>query len=446
MMTFSSTESTALAPMPNSPRKPGRTRWWIVWTLFCSTSINYISRQTFSVLSPMIAAQYHLSHSDLAKIIGAFQLSYALTWLLGGIFLDAVGTRIGLAIAVIWWSAVNIAMGFAHSVAGFAAMRFLLGAGEGLNWPGASKVVAEWFPSEERGVAVAIFDSGSSVGGALAAIVIPWIAIVYGWRWSFVFSGGLGFIWLAVWLRIYHPLSRHPRVSAAEVAVIHSGQQTITAIEATGVRRWSRLMRDRNVWGIVLGRALTDPIGWFYVFWLPQYLSDARGFSLKQIALFAWMPFVAADIGNFTGGFLSSYLVRRGSTVFQARFWVCVASCLPILAGIPAARVDSAHTALVFICLALWGYASWSTMGLTLPSDLFPQEVVGTVTGLSGLAAGLASVAFTYGIGMTVDRFSYRPAFLVAGLLPILATVCLKLLIRPNVSPPGAVVAAVAEA
>ncbi|ADV83503.1 MFS transporter [Terriglobus saanensis] len=430
-MKVSGAGNAPFAPSSGKSSSVGRTRWWIVWTLFCSTTINYISRQTFSVLSPMIASQYHLSHADLAKIIGAFQLSYALTWLLGGIFLDAVGTRIGLTIAVIWWSAVNIAMGFARSVAGFAAMRFMLGIGEGLNWPGASKTVAEWFPNEERSVAVAIFDSGSSVGGALAAIVIPWIAIVFGWRWSFVFSGGLGFVWLFLWLYVYHPLDRHPRVSPEEVALIRAGHEGVEVIQRTGISRWTYLLKDRNVWGIVLGRALTDPIGWFYVFWLPQYLSDARGFSLKQIALFAWMPFVAADLGNFTGGYLSSYFVRRGMTVFQARFWVCVISCVPILAGIPAARVDSAHSALILICFALWGYASWSTMGLTLPSDLFPQDVVGTVTGFSGFAAGLASVFFTFVIGVTVDRFSYRPAFLVAGLLPIAATVCLKLLIRP---------------
>jgi MFS transporter, ACS family, hexuronate transporter len=170
------------------PRNSGRVRWWIVWTLFFSTVINYISRQTFSVLSPMITAQYHLSHTELAKILGSFQVSYAITWLLGGIFLDAVGTRVGLALAVIFWSVVNILTGFANSVFAFASFRFLLGIGEGFNWPAASKTVAEWFPSEERSLAVAIFDSGSSVGGALAALVIPWIALAFGWRWSFVFS------------------------------------------------------------------------------------------------------------------------------------------------------------------------------------------------------------------------------------------------------------------
>ena len=420
----------------NPPKRhsPGRVRWWIVWTLFLSTVINYISRQTFSVLAPMISAQYHLSHTDLSKIFGAFQVSYAITWLLGGIFLDAVGTRIGLALAVIFWSVVNILTGFASSVFGFASFRFLLGIGEGLNWPGASKTVAEWFPSQERSLAVAIFDSGSSVGGAVAALSIPLIAIKFGWQAAFVVTGLLGFIWLLMWLRVYHTLDRHPRVTPEEVAYIRAGQEVPRVSAERGLWRWIKLLRQRNVWGIVLGRALTDPIWWFYVFWLPQYLSDARGFSLQRIALFAWMPFVAADLGNFTGGLISGYCIRRGIPVVRARLWVCVFSCLPILAGIPAASVHSVYTALGLICFALWGYASWSTMGLTLPSDLFPQDVVATVTGLSGLAAGLVGFVFTIAVGVLVDRFSYGPAFLVAGLMPLFATASVLLLVRTPVS------------
>jgi len=417
-------------PLPTG-RSGGKVRWWIVWTLFFSTVTNYISRQTFSVLAPLITAQYHLTHTDLAKILGAFQISYAFTWLLGGIFLDIVGTRIGLAFAVVFWSVVNMLTGFATSVFSFAAFRFLLGIGEGFNWPGASKTVAEWFPSQERSLAVAIFDSGSSVGGAVAALLIPLIALRFGWRSAFMFSGLLGFVWLFLWLRVYYPLDQHPRVTAEEVAYIREGRIASAPPESKGVPRWLRLARDRNVWGIVLGRSLTDPIWWFYVFWLPQYLSDARGFSLQRIAIFAWMPFVAADIGNFTGGFISGYCIRRGLSVVRARTWVCAISCLPILAGIPAASVHNVYTALGLICFALWGYASWSTMGLTLPSDLFPQDIVATVTGLSGLAAGLAGAFFTFAVGILVDRFSYKPAFLIAGLLPLLATFFVFLLIRP---------------
>ncbi|MGA7341677.1 MAG: MFS transporter [Terracidiphilus sp.] len=412
------------------PRSAGRVRWWIVWTLFFSTVINYISRQTFSLLVPVISAQFHLTNTDLGKIFAAFQVSYAVTWLLGGMFLDAVGTRLGLALAVVFWSVVNILTVFASSVFAFASFRFLLGIGEGFNWPGASKTVAEWFPSQERSLAVAVFDSGSSVGGAVAALSIPLIALAFGWRSAFVFSGAIGFVWLMMWLRVYHLPDSHPRVTPEEVSLIRAGQEAPAISAQRGVGRWLNLAGNRNVWGIVLGRALTDPIWWFYIAWLPKYLSDARGFSLQRIALFAWMPFVAADLGNFTGGLISGYCIRRGMRVVRARVWVCVFSCLPILAGIPAAGAHSVYVALGLICVALWGYASWSTMGLTLPSDLFPQDVVATVTGLSGLAAGLVGAVFTLSVGFLVDRFSFAPAFMVAGLLPLFATACLLLLVR----------------
>jgi ACS family hexuronate transporter-like MFS transporter len=411
-----------------------RVRWWIAWTLFFSTVSNYISRQSFSVLSPLIAHQFHFTHAELGRILGTFQIAYALTWLLGGILLDSVGVRIGLAVAAVWWSLMNILTGTAHTVMGFAVLRFMLGVGEGLNWPGASKTVAEWFPREERSLAVAVFDSGSSVGGALAALFIPLIAIAVGWRWAFVAAGAVGLVWVVVWLKVYKPLESHPKVSAAEMRLIQSGRNPAPASTERGLRRYRTLLKNRNVWGVVLGRSLTDPIWWFYVFWLPQYLSDARGYSLKQIAFSAWVPFVAADIGNFTGGWISGYCVRRGVPVIRARIWVCVVSCIPMLAGIPVGRIHSPYLALGLIAFALWGYASWSTMGLTLPSDLFPQDVVATVTGLSGFCAGLLSAGFTFMVGLLVDRFSYAPAFVVAGMMPLLATLCVVFLIRPPTS------------
>ncbi|HXE12003.1 MAG TPA: MFS transporter [Bryobacteraceae bacterium] len=394
-----------------------RRRWWITGTLCLSTILNYINRQTFSVLAPELVKTFHFSHSDLSSIFGAFQLSYALTWLVGGVALDITGTRLGLAVAVVWWSLVSMATGLANSVRSFAALRFLLGIGEGLNWPGASKAVAEWFPPQERGVAVAIFDSGSSIGGAVAAIVIPWITIRFGWQFAFLVSGALGFAWLGLWLLVY---PKRPRSQA-------SVQRQTTAEQISTL--W-RLMGQGKTWGVVIGRSLTDPVWWFFVFWLPQYLSDARGFSLKQIAMFAWMPFVAADIGNFVGGGISGWLIRRGVPVLKARILVCVYSCIPMLAGIPAASVNTPAAALTLICIALLGYASWSTMGLTFPSDLFPPEVVATVTGLSGFGAGIVSTVFTILIGHIVDRFSYVPAFIAAGTLPILATLAILVLFR----------------
>ena len=407
-------------------------RWWIVATLFLSTVINYIDRQTLSVLAPVIVKEFKFTHEDYSHIVSAFQIAYAGMWLIGGVLIDIVGVRVGLALAMVWWSVTGMLTGVANSLRQFETLRFLLGMGEGCNWPGASKTVAEWFPAQERGLAVAIFDSGSSVGAIFAPPFVAFVAYKFGWRFAFLASGTLGFLWLFLWLSMYRPLRSHPRLSPEERALIVSGQETAEVSPVRGAAKWLRLLGQSNTWGIVLGRALTDPIWWFYVFWLPQYLSDARGFSLKQIGSFAWIPFLAADLGNFTGGFASGFLIKRGMPVIRARKWVCVLSSLPILAGIPAALTNNAYMALFFISIATWGYASWSTMGLTFPSDLFPHDVVASVTGLSGLvASGITGTLFTLAVGMLVDKFhSYVPAFLAAGLVPLLATASVLILIH----------------
>jgi MFS transporter, ACS family, hexuronate transporter len=413
-------------------------RWWIVWTLFGSTVINYIDRQTLSVLAPLITRQFHMSHADYSTIVSSFQLAYAGMWLVGGVLIDTIGTRVGLTLAMIWWSIASMLPATALSVTSFSIFRFMLGLGEGCNWPGASKTVAEWFPARDRGLAVAIFDSGSSVGAVIAPPFVAFLAYRFGWRFAFLIAGSLGFLWLIPWLTLYHPFQKHPRLTEDERVQIETGRDTAAASTRTGVSRYLGLLKERNTWGIIMGRSLTDPIWWFYVFWLPLYLSDARGFSLKQIAAFAWLPFVAADIGNFTGGLTSGFLIKRGVPVVSARKWVCVVSSLPMLAGIPAATTHSPYRALAFISFAVWGYAAWSTMGLTFPSDLFPQDVVASVTGLSGLGAGLAGAVFTLVVGWLVDKFSYNPAFFAAALIPLLATASVLLLIRAPATPDGA--------
>ena len=394
-----------------------RRRWWIVWALFGSTVINYINRQTLSVLAPVISKELHLTHSALSQIFGTFQISYAITWLLGGMLLDVVGTRIGLSFAVIWWSIISALTSRAHTVASFGFFRLLLGIGEGFNWPGASKAVAECFPAKERAIAVAIFDSGSSVGGAIASLLYSLDCTDFRMAICIYLFRRPGCIWLLWWLAVY------PRQ-----ATLARGQARISV--AKYLREWFPLLRRSETWAIVLGRSLTDPIWWFYVFWLPQYLSDARGFSLKQIALFAWIPFVAADLGNFAGGFLSRTLVNRGLPVLRARKWVCLISAIPMLSAIPASLASSPFIALLYICIALFGYAAFATMGLTLPSDLFPAEVVASVTGLSGLGAGLAGAGFTLLVGVLVDKFSYTPAFFMAAFVPFLATAAVWFLAR----------------
>jgi MFS transporter, ACS family, hexuronate transporter len=412
-------------------RKPiANLRWWIVWTLFASTVINYINRQTLSVLAPVIIREFHLTHSQYSQIVSVFQFSYAATWLLGGILIDRIGARVGLALAIAWWSVASILTAFVNSLSSLLLLRFLLGMGEACSWPGATKVVAEWFPARERGLAVAIFDSGSSIGSIIAAPLVAWVTVALGWRYAFVVSGLIGLIWLVAWLLIYRPLATHPRVAPAERQIIEAGQDAAVGSANLNLARYRSLLTDANIWGLVIGRSFTDPIWWFYVFWLPQYLSDARGFTLKQIGAFGWIPFVASDIGNFTSGFLSSFLIKRGMPVIKTRKLICLVSAIPMLAGIPVTLAPNSTWALVFISLATWGYATWATMGLTLPSDLFPPDIVASVTGFAGLVAGVAGVLFTLAVGTLVDRVSYLPVFILAGLFPLIGTAATLLLIR----------------
>jgi ACS family hexuronate transporter-like MFS transporter len=412
-----------------------RLRWWIVWMLFGSTVINYLSRQTLSVLAPVLTHQLHLNHTQYSHIVSSFLISYALARLVGGIVIDELGTRMGLALAVLWWSAASMLTAFANSVFSFELLRFLLGMGQGWNWPAATKAVAEWFPARERGLAVAIFDSGSSVGTVIASPLVAALAATLGWRYAFVASGVLGLLWVIVWLFNYHPLSRHPQVATEERQWIMAGQGTPFTSPRAGAGRYLDLLKDVNLWGIALGRSFTDPIWWFYVFWLPQYLSDARGFSLKQIGAFAWIPFLAAYLGNFSGGFGSGFLIKRGMPVIRARKLVCIVSTIPMLAGIPVTLAPNAYWALALISLATWGYTSWATMGLTLPADIFPQDVVASVAGLSGFCGAVMGIIFTLAAGAIVDRFSYYPVFVAAGLSPLIATAAILILLR---EPPGA--------
>jgi ACS family hexuronate transporter-like MFS transporter len=246
-------------------------RSWIVWTLFCSTVINYIDRQILSVLAPVIMQELHMTHEQYSYVVSAFQIAYACMWLVRGVIIDIIGTRLGLTVAMIWWSISSMLPALARSVFSLSIFRFMLGMGEGCNCPGVSKTVAEWFPAEERGLAVAIFYSGSSVGAIIAPPFFAFVAYAIGWRFAFLVAGSRGFLWLLLWMRLYRPLDSHPRLSDSEREFIKQRRATPATSAHQGLDRWLGLLRERNVWGIVLGRSLTDPIWWFYVFWLPSY-------------------------------------------------------------------------------------------------------------------------------------------------------------------------------
>ena len=409
-------------------------RWWIVGLIFLATLINYIDRLTISVLAPVITHDLGLTNTEFGGILTWFLLAYTISQGLSGKLYDRVGTKRGFVGSILVWSIAAIAHAFARGLATLSAFRFVLGFGEAGNWPGAAKTVAEWFPIRERAFGMAIFNSGAAIGSVVAPPLIVWLSLTYGWRTTFIVTGSLGFLWLILWLVFYETPDRHRWLSKDERELIREGQQdkdeTLVAERNTPLK-WRELLRYRQVWAIVLSRFLTDPVWWLYISWLPKYLADARGFSLVKIGLFAWVPYVAADAGSLSGGWLSGYLIARGWSVDRSRkLVIAIAACL-MPAGILAAFAHDAMVALVLIGVVLFGFQVWINNVQTLPSDFFPDKAVASVAGLGGTGAGVGSMIFVFGTGWIVDHFSYVPVLVVAGLLAPLGTLVLFALCGP---------------
>jgi MFS transporter, ACS family, hexuronate transporter len=409
-------------------------RWYIGGLLFLSTVINYIDRQTLSVLGPYLKIQYTWTNTDFSLIIIAFRVAYSIGQTVAGKGLDRVGTRMGLSVAVLWYSIAAMLTSFAVGLKSFAAFRFLLGAGEAANWPGATKAVSEWFPRRESGWAVALFDSGSSVGAAIAPALVLWLFHTFGtWRPVFVITGALGFLWLWAFRRLYHPPESHPWISAEERAYIMADREPIEAASgattAAGPVPTSRLLRLRQTWGIIVGKTLTDPVWFFITDWLPIYLV-ARGFQLETSLLAFWVPFLAADAGNFLGGGVSSWLIGRGMAVGKARKIVIVVGGLGMSSLVfTLFRSDLVSLAVCF-AIATCSYAALSTMVLNLPADLYHSRAVASVSGLSGTGAGLGTILATYATGWVADRYSFAPVLVVASVVPLLAVLAVLTLVR----------------
>jgi len=393
-------------------------RWWITGLLFLATVINYIDRQTLSVLAPMLRDEFGMSNADYSRVVSAFMLAYLIMQTGSGRLMDWLGTRRGFSLCIIWWSAAAMLHATARSAMQFGVFRFLLGLGEAGNWPGAVKAISEWFPVRERAFAIGFFNSGSTLGAVIAPPLVAWLAVTYGWRNAFLITGSLGFVWLIVWLLLYRHPREHPWLRKEELEHIVGGQEKSHAAEKI---RWHELFRYRQVWGLVLARSFADPVWWFYVFWLPEYLTREREFSLTMIGYFAWIPFLTADLGCLAGGWVSGYLVKRGVETLRARKLVMIVSALLMMAGIPAVVTEDANLAIGLISLATFSYATWATNILTLPADLFPQRIVASVSGLSGTGAATGGLIFTLIVGAVVDRFSYVPVFIAAGTLPLIA-------------------------
>src|SRR6266436_6318348 len=409
-------------------------RWWIVGLIFLATLINYIDRLTISVLAPVITRDLGLTNTEFGGIITWFLLAYTISQGLSGKLYDRVGTKRGFVCSIMLWSLAAMAHAFARGLASLSVFRFILGLGEAGNWPGAAKTVAEWFPIRERALGMAIFNSGAAIGSIVAPPLIVWLSLTYGWQTTFIVTGSLGFAWLILWTVFYQAPDRHQWLRVDEHRLIREGQRVDTDAgpqRADAVPGWLELLRYRQVWAIVLARFLTDPIWWLYISWLPKYLADARGFSLVKIGLFAWVPYVAADAGSLSGGWLSGFLISRGWSVDRSRKVVILIATLLMPAGIFAAFAHDAMMALVLIGVVLFVVQVWINNVQTLPSDFFSDKAVASVAGLGGTGAGVGSMIFIFSTGWVVDHFSYVPVLVVAGLLAPIGTLVLFALSGP---------------
>ncbi len=408
-------------------------RWYIGGLLFLSTVINYIDRQTLSVLAPYIKSEYQWSNTDFAMLIIAFRVAYAFGQTASGRMLDRIGTRRGLSLGVAFYSIAAMLTSLATGLRSFAFFRFLLGAGESANWPGATKAVSEWFPKRESGWAVALFDSGSSIGGAIAPFIVLWVYHTFGsWRPAFIITGALGFLWLLGFRALYRRPEEHPRLSAAERAdILANRADTTTAVGAAKPLSYRTLLALPQTWGIIISKALTDPVWFFITDWFAIFLVS-KGYKLEESLLAFWVPFLAADIGNFAGGGLSSWLINRGWSVGAARKLVIVICGFGMALLIPTAFTTSYFWLVACFAISTLAYAALSTMVLNLPADIYPTGSVATVSGLSGTGAGIGTITATYLTGIVSDRYSFEPILIAASLIPLLAVLAVVLLVRNN--------------
>jgi ACS family hexuronate transporter-like MFS transporter len=430
------------APAPAPVRDPVRVdtsagvrpirglRWWIIGMICLVTIINYIDRQTLSVLAPTIREEFGMSNAAYSRVVTTFLLGYTISQALSGKLLDRIGTRRGFMLFVGIWTLASMAHAVARNATQLSVFRFVLGIGEAGNWPGAAKAVAEWFPIRERAFAMSIFNGGSTIGAVVAPPLIAFVALNYGWRKAFFIGAALSLVLMTLWYFFFHTPAEHPRLSTAERQHIVEGQAE-GGVD-TGVRRpWLSLFRHRQVWALIAARFFTDPIWWFLISWLPNYLKSERGFSLATIGLLAWIPFLWADLGNMSGGAASSLLIRRGWSVDRARKAVLLPSAAAIPLGVLAiVTTTSDAVAIAGISVIAFAFQSWIVNIHTLPSDTFPKQDVGSVFGIGGTAAGIASMLFTLLVGQVVDRFGYTPVYVMVGIMAPLAAILFLVIMR----------------
>ncbi len=397
--------------------------------LICAAiAISYFDRQTLPVAINAIQREIPVTNTQYAALQTAFLLAYAFMYAGGGKLIDALGTRKGFFVIMVWWSLACASHGLATGFALLAVSRFLLGMGEGGGFPAATKAVAEWFPVRERSTAMGIINAGTAVGAVIAPPAIALVIATLNWRWVFFLSGAAGLVWTIWWMRDYLPPARHPRLSANEREVIAEVLEGPKEQER-GIP-WLRLFSYRQVWGLVTAKFMSDAAWYFYLFWLPKYLYDVRGFDTKSVGYYAWIPYAASGIGSLTGGWFSSWLIRRGRSANFARKLALglSAAVMPVIIFVPFSPVS---LAIVLFSIAFFGQQSWSTLVMILPTDIFPHRAVGAVAGLVGFGGAMGGVVFGQVVGWMLDRgLGYVPVFAIVGTFHVIAFCIILLAIR----------------
>ncbi len=430
---MSSAEPLSTSESPAQAGAPARTsyvRWIICGLLFLATTINYIDRQVLGILAPALQKEIGWSEVQYGYIVTAFSAAYAIGLLVVGRLLDLIGTKIGFALALIFWSVAAMSHALARTPLGFGMARFGLGLGEAGNFPAAIKTVAEWFPKRERALATGIFNSGSNVGAIVAPAVVPWIAVTFGWRWAFIATGAVGLAWLVLWWWLYEQPEAHPRLTAAELSYIRSDPQ-----DAATRISWSRLARVRQTWAFAIGKFLTDPIWWFYLYWIPKFLNEKHGLTLGKLGPPLIAIYVFADVGSIGGGWLSSRLIKLGWTINAARktaMLVCALCVVPIMF---ASQVRGVWPAVALISLAAAAHQGWSANLFTTASDMFPRRAVGSVVGMGGMAGAIGGMLVATATGYLLQiTHSYHAVFVLAGATYLFALVIIHA-ISPRLQP-----------
>lgn len=407
-------------------------RWWIIGLVMLGAIINYLTRSTMGVAAPTVLKDLGISVKEYSWITSGFQLGIMLQPFCGYV-LDTLGLRTGFAVFAAAWSLAAMAHGFASNWQGFAVLRGFLGLAEGSAQPAGMKTVATWFPAKERGFAGGVFNIGASIGSMLAPPLVVWAVLTWNWRAAFIFTGALGLAWVALWLFFYRSPDQHPSMTDEERARIAAGQEAHLT-EAGAKPSIISILKQRKFWGIALPRFLADPTWGTLSFWVPLYLSQTRGFDLKQIALFAWLPFVAADLGCLFGPAVAHALQARGVSLINARRGAFTLGALMMTGMIFVGRVESPYAAIALLCLGGFAHQTLSVTVITMASDLFRRDEVATVAGLAGMMGNLGVLLFSLLIGGLVTTIGYDPFFVALGVLDILGAVVLWTFVRNQVA------------